>query len=83
MCPRHGILRIEIVSPDLLQGSWGLAGASIEPLGGGINSETWLVRHRGSTYVAKRVAPGGLDDLVAGCEVAESLAAAGFTKSDC
>lgn len=63
---------------DLLHSSWGLDGASVEPLGGGINSETWLVQHRGSTYVAKRVAPGGLDDLVAGCEVAESLAAAGF-----
>jgi Ser/Thr protein kinase RdoA (MazF antagonist) len=62
----------------LLERFWGLDGALVEPLGGGINSETWLVRHEGSTYVAKQVSPGGLDDLVAGCEVATTLAAAGF-----
>lgn len=63
---------------ELLQRFWGLRGAVVEPLGGGINSETWLVRHEGSAYVAKRVPPHGVDDLVAGCEVAATLAAAGF-----
>jgi homoserine kinase type II len=43
-----------------------------------MNSETWVVEHRGSTYVAKRVAPNEVDDLVAGCEVASALADAGF-----
>lgn len=63
---------------ELIGRFWELAGATVEPLGGGINSETWLVRHQGSTYVAKRVSPDALDSLVAGCEVAEALAAAGF-----
>ena len=52
--------------------------ADVRPLGGGINSETWLVEHQGSTYVAKRVPPTAVGDLVAGCEVAAALAEAGF-----
>jgi len=43
-----------------------------------MNSETWLVEHQGSTYVAKRVPPTAIADLVAGCEVAAALAEAGF-----
>jgi Ser/Thr protein kinase RdoA (MazF antagonist) len=62
----------------LVERFWGLHGAEVRPLAGGINSETWLVEHQGSTYVAKRVARTALDDLVAGCEVATSLAEAGF-----
>lgn len=63
---------------ELLERFWGMRAADVTPLGGGINSETWLVEHRGSTYVAKRVAPAAVAELVAGCEVAASLAEAGF-----
>ena len=57
---------------------WGMESARVTPLGGGMNSETWLVEHEGSTYVAKSVSPDGVSDLVAGAEVATSLAEAGF-----
>lgn len=63
---------------ELLETCWGLRGAHLEPLDGGINSETWLVQHREASYVAKRVPASGLDDLVAGCEVAARLADTGF-----
>lgn len=43
-----------------------------------MNSETWLVEHQGSAYVAKRVPPTATADLVAGCEIAAALAEAGF-----
>jgi len=43
-----------------------------------MNSETWLVDHQGSTYVAKSVAPTAAAALIAGCEVATELAEAGF-----
>jgi homoserine kinase type II len=49
----------------------------VEPLGGGMNSETWLVRHEGSTYVAKRVTSGQVAELVTGCEIASEPADAG------
>jgi Ser/Thr protein kinase RdoA (MazF antagonist) len=62
----------------LLERYWGLRAADVRPLVGGINSETWLVEHKGPTYVAKHVAPTALADLVAGCEVAAALAEAGF-----
>lgn len=62
----------------LLQRHWGMDAADVRPLGGGLNSETWLVEHQGSTYVAKRVPATALADLVAGCEVAARLAATGF-----
>lgn len=42
-----------------------------------MNSETWLVEHLGTTYVAKRVPTSGIADLMAGCEVASALAEAG------
>jgi len=62
----------------LLDTFWGMRAAEVSPLGGGINSETWLVDHQGSTYVAKRVSPTAMADLIAGCEVAAALAEAGF-----
>ena len=43
-----------------------------------MNSETWVVEHQGSTYVAKRVPLSEVAELVAGCEVAFALADAGF-----
>lgn len=52
--------------------------ADFRPMGGGINSETWLVEHQGSTYLAKRVSPAATADLVAGFEVAAAVAEAGF-----
>lgn len=63
---------------ELLGTFWGRHAADISPLGGGINSETWLVKHHRSTYVAKRVSPTAIAELVAGCEVAATLARAGF-----
>src|SRR4051794_38425518 len=62
----------------LLHRFWGIGSVEVRPLGGGMNSETWMVEHLGSTYVAKRVPASELDDLVAGCEVASALADAGF-----
>ena len=62
----------------MLDGFWGMHAADVRPLGGGINSETWLVEHQGSTYVAKRVSSHSIADLVAGCEVAAGLAEAGY-----
>ncbi|GAA2143946.1 hypothetical protein GCM10009844_16920 [Nocardioides koreensis] len=64
--------------PDLLHEFWGFSGAEVTPLGGGMNSETWVVRHRGSTYVAKRVSPTEVHELHAGCQVASTLGDAGF-----
>ncbi len=76
-CLRETVSNVRVTA-ELLRRFWGLDGAVVETLGGGINSETWLVKHEGSRFVAKQVAPSALDDLVTGCEVAESLAAAGF-----
>jgi Ser/Thr protein kinase RdoA (MazF antagonist) len=63
---------------ELLERFWGMHAADVRPLGGGINSETWLVEHRRSTYVAKRVAPNAIADLVAGYDAVAALAKAGF-----
>jgi Ser/Thr protein kinase RdoA (MazF antagonist) len=57
---------------------WGLSGVRVAPLGGGMNSQTWIVEHGGSTYVAKSVSPDAVAALVAGAEVAVVLAWAGF-----
>ncbi len=57
---------------------WGIEDAVVSPLGGGMNSETWSVAHQGSIYVAKSVSPAAVADLLAGAEVATSLAKAGF-----
>jgi Ser/Thr protein kinase RdoA (MazF antagonist) len=65
-------------TPDLLHRFWGIRPADVKPLGGGMNSETWLVEHQGSTYVAKRVPRTELDELVGACEIAPALADAGF-----
>jgi len=62
----------------LLASSWGMPGAVVTPLAGGMNSETWVVEHQGSTFVAKRVDSRALPGLVEGCEVAASLAKAGI-----
>ena len=63
---------------EALAEHWGLEGAAVSPLGGGMNSETWLVRHEGVAYVAKQVAPDAVPDLLAGAEAATALAEAGF-----
>ena len=65
-------------TPQLLQRFWALDSVVVTPLGGGMNSETWLVEHEGSTYVAKRVTAGRVPDLAAGCEIASMLAEAGM-----
>lgn len=63
---------------EALSTYWGLESASVTPLNGGMNLETWLVVHEGSTFVAKSVSRDGLADLVAGAEAATALAEAGF-----
>ena len=65
-------------APELLEAFWGIRGAEVTPLPGGMNSETWLVEHEGTTYVAKAVSPAAAADLVAGGEVATTLARSGF-----
>ncbi len=62
---------------DALAQHWGLVDARVTPLGGGMNSETWLIEHEGSTYVAKAVASDAVAALLAGAEVATALAEAG------
>jgi homoserine kinase type II len=64
--------------PELLNRFWGIRPDEVRPLGGGMNSTTWVVEHEGKTYVSKRVAEDGVDEFVAGCEVAATLADAGF-----
>lgn len=61
----------------LLAEHWGVRAAP-RALGGGMNSDTWLVDHEGATYVAKLVPPAGVEGLVAGGEVATALAEAGM-----
>ena len=65
-------------TPELLHRFWGMHAADVTPLGGGMNSQTWVVEHQGSTYVAKRVPQTAIAELVAGCEIAAALAEAGF-----
>lgn len=61
-----------------LTAHWDLAAATVSPLGGGMNSETWLVEHAGRRWVAKAVRADDADALRAGAEAATTLAAAGF-----
>ncbi len=63
---------------ELLRRHWDVDGASVTPLGGGMNSQTWRVKHGESTYVAKQVAQTDLPELLAGCEAAARLAEAGI-----
>ncbi|HXH81265.1 phosphotransferase enzyme family protein [Nocardioides sp.] len=63
---------------EFLARFWGIDDASVTPMDGGMNSDTWLVEHEGSTYVAKAVSPEMAAALVAGGEVATTLAEAGF-----
>ncbi|MFC7406880.1 phosphotransferase enzyme family protein [Georgenia alba] len=62
----------------LLRHHWGMAGAAVGRLGGGMNSETWTVEHDGARYVAKSVPAHDRDGLVRGCAVAAALAEAGL-----
>ena len=61
----------------LLAERWGITGR-VRPLGGGMNSDTWLVDHAGATYVVKHVPPAGVEGLTAGSRVAARLADAGL-----
>ncbi len=63
---------------DLLARHWGLGAADVRPLGGGMNSQTWLVQDASVTYVAKQVAASALTQLAAGGQVATDLTAAGL-----
>jgi Ser/Thr protein kinase RdoA (MazF antagonist) len=63
----------------VLRRHWNFESASLTPLGGGMNSHTWLVEHGGIRYVAKQVPQLDLPELLAGCEAADRLAEAGVT----
>jgi len=63
---------------EALRTHWGLHGAQVRPWPGGMNSQTWLVRHQGSKYVAKRVPQTALAGLARGCQIASQLAEVGF-----
>jgi Ser/Thr protein kinase RdoA (MazF antagonist) len=57
---------------------WGLSGATVTALGGGMNSATARVAHRSGARVAKWVPSRDADGLVAGCETAALVEAAGI-----
>jgi Phosphotransferase enzyme family len=63
---------------DLLNRFWGIRPSEVRPLGGGMNSETWVVEHEGMTYVSKRVAKDDVAEFVEGCGIASTLADRGF-----
>lgn len=63
---------------ELLHDHWGLTSSIVEPLGGGMNSATWLVRSNSETFVAKQVAAGDATDFANGCEIALQLAGRGL-----
>ena len=65
-------------APNLLRRFWGIHNAEVKPLGGGMNSETWIIEHQGSNYVAKRVPSTQIVGLTTGCEIASMLAQAGI-----
>ncbi len=62
----------------MLEQFWGIRGAEVTPLPGGMNSQTWVVDHQGSTYVLKRVPSAQIASLFAGCDNASRLAQAGL-----
>jgi homoserine kinase type II len=66
------------LTPRLLQRYWGLRGAVVHPLGGGMNSETWLVEHQEGVCVAKLVPASSVAELEAGGQIAATLSRAGF-----
>lgn len=61
-----------------LADGWGIRGARLTRLEGGMNSATWRVDTDRTTYVAKLVAPDQLAALVAGAETAAALAEHGI-----
>lgn len=63
---------------ELVHHLWGLNGATLTPLTGGMNSQTWLVEHERAAFVAKQVSSERTADLVAGCELATELARLGL-----
>ena len=65
-------------APELLEKFWGMRGADVKPLGRGMNSETWVAEHQGSTYVVKRVPSTQIAGLIVGCEIASTLAQVGL-----
>ncbi|WP_446212381.1 phosphotransferase [Micromonospora sp. IBSANI012] len=60
-----------------LADAWGLADPKVQPHHGGMNSATWFVSVGDERWVAKAVAPGSRQSLVAGLTVASHVAAAG------
>lgn len=62
---------------EALRRFWGLQSAELKPLGGGMNSETWLVQNGKTKYVAKQVLSTQIAELLAGCEAAAALADSG------
>ena len=59
-------------APELLEKFWGMRGADVKPLGRGMNSETWVAEHQGSTYVVKRVPSTRVAGLIVAAGHAET-----------
>lgn len=64
---------------DRLRADWGLAPQSIATLGGGMNSQTWLVAVDGARYVAKAVPVDRRRSFEAGLAVATLVEAGGIS----
>lgn len=62
----------------MLRRHWGIRGARLTRLHGGLNSRTWAVTSTRGRHVAKQVPASGVAALVSGAEVAASLAQAGL-----
>ena len=57
---------------------WGLTDAVVSPLGGGMNSATARLQHAAGAHVAKWVPDRDAERLLAGCETAALVQAAGI-----
>ena len=62
----------------LLRRHWGWEVAEVQALGGGMNSQTWLVERAGTRAVAKQVTAAEAAHLADGCQIAHDLADAGW-----
>ena len=70
------------IAPDLVRVAWGRVVRSAEPLGGGMNSTTALLKLPDGSFVAKWVPTASAGALASGCEVAQLLAGRGLVTGE-
>jgi len=70
------------IAPDLVRVAWGRVVRSAEPLGGGMNSTTALLKLPDGSFVAKWVPTASAGALASGCEVAQLLAGHGLVTGE-